>query len=130
MIAAIVAAVFAFRASFGIRRVLLSVLATLFIVPGVFVFLLLHPELIDARLRTFKAFYHDIHEGMTRDEINSLLVRHYPKQGARHVPRILEDTSGRLGFLMNPEISSGPDCEGIFLTVNDGRVTAKKYVED
>lgn len=129
-IAAIVAAVFAIRAASRTRCFVFSGLSILCIIPAIFVFLLLHPELIDARFRTYKAFYRDIHEGMTRDEINSLLDQHYPKTGVRQRPTVMEDTSKRLGFFMNPETSREPNCEGIFLSIHDGHLTAKKYSED
>lgn len=129
-IAAIVVAVFAFRASSGIRRILFSGLALTFVAPAIFIFVMLHPALFDARFHAFQGFYDDILVDMTRDEVNSLLERHYPKQGARQRPNIIEDASGRLGFFMNPETSREPNCEGIFLTFKDGRVAEIKYLAD
>ena len=129
-IAAFIAAAFAVRASSVTRRVVLGGVAVVFIIPAVFVFLLLHPELIDGRFRTYKTFYRDIHEGMTRDEVNSLLDRHYPKAGARLRPKVMEDTPERLGFFMNPETSREPNCEGIFLSIHEGHVATKSYSED
>ena len=135
-IAAVVAVVFAFRASSSIRRVILGGLATLCLIPAVLVFLLafpeFQPEFSDARLRTYKAFYREIGEGMTRDEINSLLDRHYPMTGPRQRPKLWEDTSAQLCFFMSPEDapSHEPNCEGIFLSLHDGRVTKKYYSPD
>ena len=67
---------------------------------------------------------------MTRDEVNLLLDRHYPELGARQRPKVMEDTSERLGFFMNPETSREPNCEGIFLSIREGQVIAKSYSED
>lgn len=129
-IAAIVAVVLAFRPASGIRRICISGLALIFVASTIFVFLRLHPELFDARFRAFQGFYDDILVDMTRDEIDLLLERHYPKEGERQRPKIMEDSSGRLGFFMNPGSSSEPDCEGIFLTFKDGRVAEIKYLAD
>ena len=129
-IVSFIAAVFAFRASSIFRRILLGAVALLCIIPSVYVFLAFHPELVDDRFHTYKAFYQDIHAGMTRDEVNSLLERHYPIPGARQRPKVMEDTSERLGFFMNPESSREPNCEGIFLSIREGHVIAKEYSKD
>jgi hypothetical protein len=111
-------------------RVLMIVLAFIFLAPAVFVFLALHPELIDDRFRTYKAFYRDIHEGMTREEVYTALERHYPKDGNRQRPTIFRDTSDRLEFVMNPETSREPNCEGIFMTLKTNHVIQKQYSPD
>jgi hypothetical protein len=89
-----------------------------------------HPELVDSRFATYKAFYRDIRGGMNRADIDALLARRYPSAGSRKRPNIMEDTPERLGFFMNPETSREPNCEGIFLTLHDGRVTEKSYSPD
>ena len=88
------------------------------------------PEFIDARFRTYKAFYRDIEPGMTRGEVMTLVDRHYPATGARQRPKMVYDDADRLGFFMNPETSHEPNCEGIFLSMSRERVTAKSYSAD
>lgn len=111
-------------------RVLMMVLALVFMVPAGFVFLAFHPELVDGRFRTYKAFYRDIQVGMTRAEVIAVLDRHYPAGGIRQRPQIMTDEPERLGFFMNPETSREPNCEGIFLTLERGRVVGKGYSPD
>lgn len=111
-------------------RALMIVLGLAFLLPAGFVFVASHPELIDGRFRTYKAFYRDIQIGMTRDEVLSVLDRHYPASGIRQRPKTIADEPERLGFFMNPEGSREPDCEGIFLTLEQGRVSKKDYSPD
>ena len=106
------------------------VLALVFLIPSGYLFSVFHPELVDGRFRTYKAFYGDIQIGMTRDEVFAALDRRYPKSGARQRPKVMEDTADRLGFFMNPETSREPNCEGIFLKVEKGRVKSKVYSPD
>ncbi len=54
------------------------VLALVFLLPAAYVFLAFHPELVDGRFRTYKAFYRDIHVGMTKDQVFAALDRRYP----------------------------------------------------
>ncbi len=111
-------------------RALMIILAVIFWLPAAYVFLAFHPELLDARFRTYKAFYRDSQVGMTRDEVLAALARRYPNPGPRQRPTILEDTTNSLGFFMNPETSREPNCEGIFLKLEGGRVKTKDYSPD
>jgi hypothetical protein len=111
-------------------RALMIVLALVCLIPAGFVLVALHPELVDGRFRTYKAFYRDIQIGMTRDEVLAVLDQHYPASGARQRPKIMEDEPESLGFFMNPERSREPNCEGIFLRLEQGRVTKKDYSPD
>ena len=120
----------AIRGSGAVQRIGLGFLAFLCFAPAAFLVTAIHPELVDARFRVYKAFYQDIHEGMTRDDIESILARHYPPTGPRQRPKVMDDTSDQLGFFMNPETSREPNCEGIFLTLQDGRVVGKDYSPD
>jgi hypothetical protein len=90
------------------------------------------PEVLDARLRVYKRFYKDIQPGMTRADVMALIARHYPPGGPRQRPKTLENEGDTyLGFLMNPEReNSSLNAEGIFLTMNEGRVSAKTYSPD
>jgi hypothetical protein len=107
-----------------------GVAALVLLLPAAYVFVSFNPWLVDARFRTYRAFYRDIREGMTRDEVLAALERRYPGTGARQPPKIMEDSPERLGFFMNPETSREPNCEGIFLQFEHGRVIGKSYSPD
>lgn len=98
--------------------------------PGIFLLLMLKPELIDARFRTYKAFYRDIEIGMKREDLDALLERRYPAGGERQRPKLMNNAADAVGYFMNPEESTEPNCEGIFLKLKDGRVTEKQYSAD
>jgi hypothetical protein len=127
---ALVAAAVACIARSGSVRALMIILALVFLLPAAYVFLAFHPELVDGRFRTYKAFYQDIQIGMTRDEVFATLDRRYPKSGPRQRPKTLDDMPHALNFFMNPEMSREPNCEGIFLTLTNGHVVKKEYSPD
>jgi hypothetical protein len=129
-VAALVAVIIACRAQSGFVSAMMLALALVLIAPTAYVFLAFHPELVDGRFRTYKAFYRDIQIGMTREQVYSALERRYPKDGPRQRPKVLNDTPEGLGFFMNPETSREPNCEGIFLTLEGGRVTKKQHSPD
>jgi hypothetical protein len=122
--------IFACRARSAIVTVTLLVLALVFIAPAGYVFLAFHPELVDGRFRAYKRFYSDIQVGMTREQVLATMELFYPTDGPRKRPTIMNDTPEALGFFMNPESSREPNCEGIFLTLENGRVTKKDYSRD
>jgi hypothetical protein len=68
--------------------------------------------------------------GMTRSDIINLVASHYPDDGLRLAPTVMDDTPTSLGFFMNPEDSREPNCEGIFLVLQDGKVVSKSYSND
>jgi hypothetical protein len=127
---ALIAVVVACMVRSGGVRALMIVLALVFLLPAAYVFVVFHPELVDGRFRTYKAFYSDIQIGMTRDEVLAVLDRRYPKAGARLRPKVMDDTQDSLGFFMNPETSREPNCEGIFLKLDNGKVKSKDYSPD
>ena len=129
-LAALVAIIFACRAKSRLVTAMLFVLALVFITPAGYVFLAFHPELVDGRFRTYKSFYRDIQVGMTREQVLAAMEQRYPAIGSRTRPKILNDTPEGLGFFMNPETSREPNCEGIFLTLEAGRVTKIVYSAD
>ncbi|KAA3614233.1 MAG: hypothetical protein DWQ01_00590 [Planctomycetota bacterium] len=88
------------------------------------------PELIDGRYRTFKAFYRDLKVGMNRSEVEQLIDRYYSLDSGRLRPTVMKDIGFELGFFMNPEDASRPNCEGIFLSFQEGRVTRKHDSRD
>jgi hypothetical protein len=130
VLAAVVAVFMACRARSAFATGLLAVLALLFLAPAVEVFLSLHPELADARYRTYRSFYRDLRPGLTRAQVLDAMARHYPAGGPRVRPTIDEDTPQRLSFFMNPETSREPNCEGIVIILQDGLATRIFYSED
>src|SRR5688572_17890760 len=105
--------------------------AVVLLLPTAAVVVAVNPRWYDGRFRTFGAFYRDIREGMTRGEIVTLIDRHYPKSGSRLPPIVMEDTPPALGLFMNSEGSREPNCEGIFLVLDEGgRVKEKRYSPD
>jgi hypothetical protein len=129
-LAALVAIVIACRAKSGLVTAMMAGLALVFIAPAGFVFLAFCPELVDGRFSTYKRFYGDIQVGMTREQVLAAMDQRYPTNGARKRPKIMDDTPERLGFFMNPESSREPNCEGIFLSLEGGRVTKIVYSPD
>ena len=89
----------------------------------------MHPEVIDARFRAYKSFYKDIQIGMTHDDVMLVLRKHYPDTGPRLRPELTASTTN-FWFVMNPEKFQEPNCEGILLHLNEGRVISKKYMPD
>jgi phosphoglycerol transferase MdoB-like AlkP superfamily enzyme len=104
--------------------------AVVCVAPAAFVFCVLNPWVVDGRYRTYRAFYSEIQVGMTKQELNNLIDKHYPSAGPRKRPTVMRDTPDAIGFFMNPEHSREPNCEGVFLTLSEGRVTAKRYSAD
>jgi hypothetical protein len=88
------------------------------------------PNLIDARIRTYWAFYDAIEIGMTHQDVMDVMDLHYPESGGRQKPTITEDSNQYMGFFMNPEDRGGPNCEGVFLDFADGKATGKRYSRD
>lgn len=130
LLIASVLVLYACRARSRLTTALLLFFALVFAMPAIYLFLDFHPELIDGRFRTYKAFYGDIKVGMTRDQVIAAMDARYPQTGKRQRPKIMEDTPNRLGFFMNPETSREPNCEGIFLSLQNGRVVSKDYSPD
>ena len=120
---------------FGIRkygwpRILLILTGSGVLISSVFFFLALNSWIIDPRFRTYRSFYCEIEEGMTRQQVIEILIKHYPRDGARDRPTVRSDDEDQLGFFMNPEDYREPNCEGIFLEMKDGVVVKKTYSND
>lgn len=117
-----------------VRRVVIRVgliaFAVILLLPAAYVFLAFHPEWVDGRYRTYKRFYRDLQPGMTRAQVMETLDQRYPAGGPRQRPTIMDNTPTRLGFFMNPEHSREPNCEGIFLTFEGGRLSKIVYSPD
>lgn len=130
LIGAIICGVIALRASGWIKRIILLAVACVLLAPTALVAVMLKPELVDARFSTYKRLYRDIQAGMTRSEVKELVKQHYPPDGKRMEPKVLEDTANALKYFMNPEGSSEPNCEGIFLDIKDDKIVRKRYSAD
>jgi hypothetical protein len=130
LIGAIACIVFACLASRWLKRGILIVAALVLLAPSGLVLLIFKPELVDARYKTYKQLYGDIVVGMNRAEVMILVDQHYPSGGKRLRPTIVEDSEKKLSFWMNPEDSKEPNCEGIFLRMQDNKVVRKSYSPD
>ncbi|OYW74010.1 MAG: hypothetical protein B7Z37_19435 [Verrucomicrobia bacterium 12-59-8] len=119
---------------FRVRRVglkvLLVLIAVLALAPTGLVLVAMYPEWVDARFRSYKAFYEGIRPGMTRDEVMALQTQLYPEDGPRQKPQIIIEDDTSLTFFMHPEDSTEPNCEGIFLAFENGKLKSKTYSPD
>ena len=130
LIGALVCLIFACIASHWFKRGILIVAALFLLTPSGVALLCFKPELVDGRYKTYKQLYGDIHVGMNRAEVMTLVDRHYPSGGGRLPPDVIEDSDKKLSFFMNPEDSTGPNCEGIFLQMKEDTVVKKSYARD
>ncbi len=130
LIGALVCLIFAWLASHWFKRGILIVAALFLLTPSGVALLCIKPELVDGRYKTYKQLYGDIHVGMSRTEVMTLVDRHYPSEGERLPPDIIEDSDKKLSFFMNPEDSTEPNCEGIFLELENDAVVKKSYARD
>ena len=130
LIGALVCLVFACLASNWLKRGILIVVALFLLAPSGAALICLKPELVDGRYSTYKHLYGDIEVGMSRSQVMKLVDRYYPSGGKRLRPRVLEDSDLKLRFFMNPEESNEPNCEGIFLEIQDDKVVRKSYARD
>jgi hypothetical protein len=130
MIGAIACLVFAYLASPWLKRGILIVAALFLLGPSGVALIGFKPELVDSRYKTYKQLFGDIEVGMSRAEVMTLVGQHYPSEGERLRPNIIEDSDKKLSFFMNPEDSVEPNCEGIFLEMQDNKVVRKSYARD
>ena len=130
LIGAIACLVFAYLASHWFKRGILIVAALFLLGPSGVALIGFKPELVDDRFRTYKQLFGDIEVGMSRAEVMTLVDQHYPSEGERLRPNIVEDSNKKLSFFMNPEDSAEPNCEGIFLEMQDNKVLRKSYARD
>ena len=127
---AILSGFFIIRSKATKVRIGLSILALALLMPSFLVVAVFYPWLYDARFRTYRSFYKDIKIGMTRDQVMEVAYIHYPEGGTRGFPKVMREDENNLGFFMNPEESSEPNCEGIFLQFRDGKVVRVHYSAD
>ena len=130
LIGAVACLVFAYLASHWLKRGILLVAALFLLGPSGVALIGFKPELVDDRFKTYKQLFGDIEVGMSRADVMTLIDQHYPSEGERLRPNIIEDSDKKLGFFMNPEDSTEPNCEGIFLEMQDNKVVRKSYARD
>jgi len=130
IVSAIVVLVAAVRMRLLRDRVLFGLVAVLLLAVGVFFSQPVFPQLFDRRIAAYQRFYRAIDEGMTRAEVLETRDRLYPEGDTRQPPVVMEDVPRSLGFFMNSEGEVEPNCEGIFLDLENGRVVRKRYSRD
>ena len=130
LIGAVACLVFAYFASHWLKRGILIVAALFLLGPSGVALIGFKPELVDDRFKTYKQLFGDIEVGMSRAQVMTLVDQHYPSGGKRLRPTIVEDSDKKLSFWMNREDSIEPNCEGIFLQMQDDRVMRKSYARD
>ena len=130
LIGAVACLVFAYSASHLLKRFILIAAALLLLAPSGVALICFKPELVDDRFRTYKQLFGDIEVGMSRVEVMTLVDQHYPSDGERLRPNVIENSDIKLSFFMNPEDSTEPNCEGIFLRMRDNKVVRKSYARD
>ena len=131
IVASIILLLTVFRVRSLRLKLLLLFVAVLTLAPTGIVVVLMYPEWVDARFRSYKAFYADIQLGMTREEVMNVQDKLYPEGGPRMKPRIIVDESDHLTFFMHPEApDSTVNCEAIILKLRDGKVISKTYSPD
>ena len=130
LIGAAASLVSAYGASDWIKRSILIVLALVLLVPSGLALVCFKPELVDDRYKTYKQLYGYIQVGMSRAEVMALVNKHYPEDGQRLRPQVVEDSDDRLSFNMNPEGAREPNCEAISLQMQDDAVVKKRYSRD
>lgn len=120
-----------FLRSKGGKRVVCAVTGTVCILlPAWLLVAVFAPGWIDARYRTYLAFYEAVQPGMNRFEVLGSLEQFYPTDGPRQRPKIVEDTDDELGFLMRSEQTSGTTVDGISVIFADGKVVRKYFSPD
>jgi len=115
------------RAGLKLLLVLISLLA---LAPTGLVVVTMFPEWVDARIRSYKEFYEGLQPGMTREEVMAWEARVYPEGGPRQRPQIIVEDETSLSFFMHPEHSTEPNCEGILLVFENGKLKSKSYSPD
>lgn len=130
LVGAVIMLATVFRVHHRGLKAMLLLFALAMLTPAGLVLMALHPEWTDLRIRTYKDFYEHIHLGMTRAEVMEIKARLYPADGPRKVPTIIAEDETSLTFFMHPEDETEPNCEGILLTFEEGKLKSKTYSPD
>jgi len=127
IVGAVIMLITVFRVRSRVLKVLIALLA---LAPSGLVLVAMYPEWVDARFRCYKDFYAAIQLGMTHAEVMDLQAQVYPADGPRQKPQTIIEDETSLTFFMNPEHSTEPNCEGIFLGFENGKLKSKTYSPD
>lgn len=131
LVATVIMLITVFRVRSRVLKVLLLLVALVTLAPAGLVLMTVHPEWVDARFRSYKAFYEGIQIGMTRGDVMTLQAQLYPVGGPRREPRIFLEEEDKLTFFMDPEDpESSVNCEAILLALKEGKVVSKTYSPD
>lgn len=130
LVVALGSAYLVFRASNRVSRRLAILITLSCALMAAFLFLFLHEELIDSRVRAYKIFYRSVQVGMSREQVQSELDRCYPLAGTRKRPRVVYDDPATLTFHMDTEGKGEPDAEIISLGFELDHVVRKDYYQD
>ncbi|MBN8417304.1 MAG: hypothetical protein J0L73_00155 [Verrucomicrobia bacterium] len=130
LVASLITLVTVFRVRRVALKLLLLLISLLALAPTGLVLVTMFPEWVDARFRSYKTFYEGIQPGMTKAEIMAWEAQIYPEGGPRQRPQIIVEDETSLSFFMHPEHSTDPNCEGILLVFENGKLKAKTYSPD
>lgn len=84
----------------------------------------------DPRFNVFHRLFLQIRPGMSRSELEGVIQKLYPPEGKRRPPIFWQDQPTYITLFLDPETEAEPNCEGIFLRVSNGVITAKAYSMD
>ena len=79
----------------------------------------------EPRWAAFHRLYSRIHSGMTRQELQQAIEQVYPADSSKKRPSFHVDEPTKIMLFMANE-----GCEGIMLTMTNGRVVSKSYSPD
>ena len=80
-------------------------------------------------VKPYKRFFVGIDNGMTETEVMAVLHREFPQGGHFPVPVLRSDDTNLLMFFLDPK-QSAYNAEGVFVTLQNGKVVAKVYSPD
>lgn len=79
--------------------------------------------------KPYTRFYRSIQLGMSYNEVNDLLVKHFPENGPYNRPVGGYDGGARMDYILDPN-DGWYNAELIVLKMNDGQVCSKQYLHD
>lgn len=130
LVGSLIMLVTVFRVRRAGLKLLLVLISLVLLAPAGLVVVTVFPEWVDARFRSYKTFYEGIQPGMTQAEVMAWEAQIYPEGGPRQRPQIIVQDETSLSFFMHPEHSTEPNCEGILLVFENGRLESKSYSPD
>jgi hypothetical protein len=80
-------------------------------------------------VKPYQRFYNAVQNGMTHTEVMNTLHRQFPANGRFPVPVLSGHDTNGMSFFLDPA-QGAYNAEGVFLSLSNGRVTAKVYSPD